>query len=110
MTLGRLAAVTVSANTNTLIQTVPAKAGIYATTVNIINLNDEDVVIRLAFVDGVLVDLSTEDWIEYDVTIRANGIIERTQIKMAPGQSIVGYSDTNNVNFQVWHNGQNTMA
>ena len=102
MTLGRLAAVDISAGINTLIYTVPERTGEFSATLNICNRNDSDVVIRFAIVDGVLADLADEDWIEYDVTIRAGGLIERSELKMKPGQSIIGYSDSGNVNFQVW--------
>lgn len=102
MSLGRLAAIDISAGTNTLIYTVPTKSVDFSLTLNICNRNNSDVVIRFAFVDGVLTDLADEDWIEYDITIRAGGILERSSIKMVPGQSIIGYSDTKNVNFTVW--------
>jgi len=102
MTLGRLAAVTLSATTNTLIHTVPVNSGIFQATVNIVNLNASDVSIRLAIVDGGVSDLVTADWIEYDTTVRLNGGILRSTIELKPGQSVVGYSDTSNVNMAVW--------
>ncbi|GAG20099.1 unnamed protein product, partial [marine sediment metagenome] len=45
--------------------------------------------------------LDDADYLEYDVTIRANGLIIRSGIELAPTQSLVGYSDTSNVSFQV---------
>ena len=102
MSLGRLVAVDINAGTNTLIYTVPERAGEFSATLNICNRNDSDVAIHFAVVDGILADLVDEDWTEYNVTIRAGGGIERSEIKMTPGQSIIGYSDTSNVNFQVW--------
>ena len=101
MTSGRLAAVDISAGTNTLIYTVAGSKS-FSVTVNISNRNDSDAVIRLAFVDGVLANLADADYIEYDVTVRAGGLIERSGIEMTPGQSIIGYSNKNNVSFQVW--------
>jgi len=102
MSLGRLSAVDISAGTNTLIYTVPARSTKFSATVNICNRNDSDVVIRLALVDGVLADLVDADYIEYDITVRAGGLIERSDIRMVEGQSLIGYSDSSNVNFQVW--------
>ena len=102
MSLGRLAAIDITAGTNTLIYTVPEKSVNFLCTLNICNRNDSDVAIHFAIVDGVLTDLVDEDWTEYNVTIRAGGGIERSEIKMIPGQSIIGYSDIGNVNFQVW--------
>ena len=102
MTLGRLAAINISAGTNTLIYTVPERSTNFSATVNICNRNDSDVVVRLALVDGVLADLVDADYIEYDITVRAGGLIERSDIRMIEGQSLIGYSDSSNVNFQVW--------
>ena len=102
MTLGRLAAIDINAGINTLIYTVPERTGEFSATFNICNRNDSDVVIRFAIVDGVLADLAVEDWTEYNITIRAGGLIERSELKMKSGQSIVGYSDSGNVGFQVW--------
>ena len=101
MTSGRLAAVDISAGTNTLIYNNPGSHS-FSATVNICNRNDSDVVIRLGFVDGGLTDLVAADWIEYDLTIRANGILTRSKVEMTPNQSIVGYSSKANVSFQVW--------
>ena len=101
MTSGRLAAVDISAGTNTLIYTVEGSNS-FDVTVNICNRNDEDVTVRLAFVDGVLADLDDADYIEYDIIIRAGGMLERSGIQMTPGQSIIGYSDSSNVSYQVW--------
>jgi len=102
MTLGRLSAIDISAGTNTLIYTVPERSTNFSATVNICNRNDSDVVIRLALVDGVLADLVDADYIEYDIIVRAGGLIERSDIRMVEGQSLVGYSDNSNVTFQVW--------
>jgi len=104
MTVGRIAAVSPSATTNTLIYTVPARSAAtpFDATVNICNRNSSNVVVRFAVVDGGVSELVAADWIEYDVTVRAGGGIEKENIKMTQGQSIIGYSDTSNVNFQVW--------
>ena len=102
MTLGRLVSTDISAGTNTLIYTVPERAISFSCTLNICNRNDSDILIRFAIVDGVLADLVDADWIEYNVTVRAGGLIERSELDMKRGQSIVGYSDKSNVNFSIW--------
>ena len=62
MTSGRLAAIDISAGSNTLIYTASKS---FTATVNICNRNKTDACIRLAFVDGTEVtDLANEDWIE----------------------------------------------
>jgi len=101
MTSGRLAAVDIAAGVNTSLYTTP-EAKPMEVTVNIANRNDKDVIIRLALLDGAIGTLDGSDYIEYDVTIRAKGLIERSGIQMSPHQSLVGYSDTGNVSFQVW--------
>jgi len=101
MTSGRLAAVDVTGGTNTLIYTNPGSKS-FEITLNVNNRNNSDVEISIAFVDGVLADLVDADWIESNVTVRANGGIERDGIGITPGQSIIGYSNTSNVSFQVW--------
>jgi len=102
MTLGRLSAIDIGAGTNTLIYTVPERSGIFKATLNICNRNNSDADIRWAIVDGGVSDMTNADWIEYGVTIRAGGVVERLGLELTPGQSIVGYSDTSNVNFTVW--------
>ena len=97
MTSGRLSAVDITAGVNTSLYTCPTSFPMKVT-VSITNRNNKDVVIRLARLDGTLDDA---DYIEYDITIRANGLIERFGIELAPTQSLVGYSDTSNVSFQV---------
>ena len=101
MTSGRLAAVNISAGTNTLIYTVPGSKA-FSVTVNICNRNTTDAVIRLALVDGVLADLADEDYIEYNVVIKPGGLIVRDGIEMMNGQSLVGYSNKGNVSFTIW--------
>lgn len=102
MSLGRLAAIDVNAEENTLIYTVPERAGDFVATVNVCNKNDDDALIRLAIVEGVLADLTDSDYIEYDLTIRANGVLVRNEIQLLAGQSIIGYANKTNVNFAVW--------
>jgi len=103
MTLGRLAAVDISAGINTLIYTVPERSSNFDATVNICNRNKTtNAIIRLAFVHGVLANLADTDWIEYDVVIKPGGLIVRDGIEMMNGQSLVGYSNINNVSFTVW--------
>jgi hypothetical protein len=70
--------------------------------VGICNRNNEDAVIRLALLNSGLETLAAEDYIEYDVVIRPGGVLERTDLKMAAYQSLVGYSDIANVSFSVW--------
>lgn len=101
MPSGRLAAIDISAGTNTLIYEAPGGRAIEVS-VGICNRNSEDALIRLALLDGGLGTLAAEDYLEYDVVIRSGGVIERSDLKMAAYQSLVGYSDIANISFSVW--------
>jgi len=101
MASGRLAAIDMVGRVNTLIYTAVDPYS-FKVTISICNRNNSDVVIRLALVDGVVVDLDNADYIEYDVVIRAGGLIERPGIGMLEDQSLVGYSNKSNVSFTVW--------
>jgi len=99
---GRLATADLVAGVTTVVYTAPGGKS-FNIKVNICNRNDSDVRIRLAFVnDGGLDSLTEDDYLEYNVLLRANGLIIRDGINLAGYQSIIGYSDTGNVNFQVW--------
>ena len=104
MPSGRLAAINIDAGINTLIYTASGGRA-FNVTVRICNRNTEDVKIRLALLDGDLATLSAEDYLEYDTILRANGVLERSGLSMAGYQSLVGYSDTGNVSFQVGGSG-----
>lgn len=104
MPSGLLAAVDIEAGVSTLIYQAPGGRA-FNVTVRICNRNDSDVKIRLALVSGDLGDLAGADYIEYDTILRANGIIERSTISMSQQQSLIGYSDTGNVSFQVGGSG-----
>ncbi|KKN73938.1 hypothetical protein LCGC14_0395030 [marine sediment metagenome] len=100
MASGRLGAVDLSATTNTSIYTVPAST-VAVVNVNVCNRNASAIVIRLMHLNGAIGTLAVEDYIEYDVTIAANGVLERTGIVMAATHVIGAYSDTANVTVQV---------
>lgn len=100
MASGRLGAINLSATTNTLVYTVPAST-LSIVNVNIANRNSTSIVVRLAHLNGAIGTIANEDYIEYDVTILGNGILERTGIVMAATHTIVAYSDTANVSVHV---------
>ena len=100
---GKLASVSPEAGVNTFLYS-PGRIGFYAT-LAITNRNDKDVKIRVAVIDSEdddINDLAVDDWIEYDVTLRANGLIERTDIAIKDRNSIIVYANTSNVNFALW--------
>ena len=101
MPSGRLAAIDITAGVSTLIYSAPGGRAIKVT-VSICNRGTKDALIRLALLDGDLDTLADEDYIEYDTILRVGGIIERSGLTMAQYQSFIGYSDADNVSFQIW--------
>ena len=100
MAWGRLGAVDLAATTNTTVYTVPASTKA-TVNVRICNRNASAVVVRLMHLDGAIGTLAAEDYIFYDITIAANGTVDRTGIAMATTHVIGAYSDTANVTVQV---------
>ena len=100
MANGRLGVADLAATTDTSIYIVPATL-IASVTVSIVNRNASAATIRLAIVDGAVGALANEDYIEYDVNVPANGILERTGIVMSTAENIVVRSSLANVSVRV---------
>lgn len=100
MTARRFGALDLNLNTNTVLMT---SANNFDSTCNIrmVNRNSSPVRIRIALVDDIaanaLTSLSDEDYLEYDIEIRANGVLENTGIVVPENHSIVVRADTSNV-------------
>ena len=92
MPSGILATVDIKAGVDTLLYTMPAGTA-RKLTVNICNKNTSDVLIRL-----VAADIS----LEHDTILRANGMIEKTEVALGGEQTLRGYSNSSNVHFAVW--------
>ncbi len=96
----RFGALDLVANTNTILMSGAAS---FNSTANIrfTNRNSTPVRVRLALVDApaasALASLSNEDYLEYDIEIRANGVLENTGIPIPADYSLVVRSDTNDV-------------
>ena len=94
MTIGRLAASDLAATTNTSVYTVTAgKTGSFS--VNVCNRNAASVKVRIALAASATP--TAGEWIEYDATIAANGVLERTGLVLDATKIVVAYSDTANV-------------
>jgi hypothetical protein len=99
MASGRLGVQAIPATTNTTVYTVPT--GIYSVfTVSITNRNSSAVRVRLAL--AATGTPNAQDWLEYDVAIVANGVLERTGLVAQAGLNVVVYSDTANVGCTVY--------
>lgn len=101
MATGRLGAVDLVAATDTLLYTVPASTRA-TVSISMCNRNASVAAFRIAAVDGLLVALADEDYIEYDSSVAQNGVLERTGIALAAGESIVVRSDLASVSAVLW--------
>ena len=91
MPSGVLGSVNLTATTNTIVYTVPA-AKTTTCTVSICNRTSGNVKVRLAL--AVAGTPAVNEYIEYDCTIVANGVLERSGIVIDAAKNIVAYSDT----------------
>lgn len=99
MATGRLGTNALSANTLTTCYTVPT--GNYAVcNVSFTNTNSSPVTIRLAMASTGTP--SASEYIEYDTTIVAKGVFERTALVMQAGLNLVAFANTANVNVNVY--------
>jgi hypothetical protein len=99
MASGVLGQVSLAATTYTTVYTVPSQTLSYAN-VNIANRNTTNVSVRVAITTGATP--TTAQFIEYDVDIAPNGVLERTGLVLDIGKQVVVYSDTANVSVGVY--------
>ena len=97
MATGRLGAESLLATTYTTVYTVPSTTFTVAS-ISVCNRNATDVSVRIAVTPtaGPAAPGNAE-FIEYDVVISGNGVLERTGIVLDAGKTISVYSDTANV-------------
>lgn len=88
MATGILGQSSPAATTNTTVYTVPA-ATTATLTVSICNRGTSAITIRLA-IAGTATP-GNEEWIEYDASIPANGVLERTGIVAQASERVVVY-------------------
>lgn len=96
----RFGAEDLAATTDTILMT--GGTGFNSTAnIRFVNRNASSVKVRLALVDEpagtALANLSDEDYLEYDVELRPNGVLENTGIPVPEGYTLVARSDTANV-------------
>ncbi len=99
MASGRLGASDLSATTNTSVYTVPASK-LASFTVSVCNRNTSAVTVRLALAASGTP--SATEWIEYDTSIQANSVLERTGIVLDASKIVVAYASTTGVSVVVW--------
>lgn len=99
MATGTLGQSAPSSATNTVVYTVTA--GTTATvSINAVNRSNTSATIRLAISDGT--SPLDKDYIEYETTVPAYGVLERTGIVMSAGKKLVAYCSTANFSVNVY--------
>lgn len=94
MATGLLGQAALAATTNTTVYTVPATT-FTVFSVSVLNRGTTAVAIRIAL--AATATPTNAEYIEYDVTIGANGVLERTGLMMDAGKRLVVYASNANV-------------
>lgn len=90
MATGRLGAADLAATTNTTVYTCPAST-FAVVTVNLCNRNASTArTVRIAVASSA--SPGNSEWIEYDSSLLANGVLERTGLVLDAGKQIVVYA------------------
>ena len=88
-----------SATTNTTVYTVPASK-VASFTVNVANRGATAMTVRVAL--AATGTPSNSEFIEYDASIVANGVLERTGLVAGAGKNVVVYCSTANASVSVY--------
>jgi hypothetical protein len=99
MATGRLGAADLSAATLTTVYTVPATTFTVAT-VSVVNRGASAATIRIALASSATP--TDAEWLEYDVSLSAKGVLERTGIVMDTGKLLVVRSSAVSVNAVIY--------
>ena len=70
-------------------------------TVNIINRNNTETLVRIAISTNATTPLVSE-YVEYDAIVAGHGVLERSGLAIGPGQYVVVYSSNTNTSAQCW--------
>lgn len=93
---GKFGSASLAATTNTTVATFTTDATI---SINITNRTTTAIKIRLAI--GTNATPADADWINYDVGIPANGILERTGQAVSNGEMVVAYAAATGISVRV---------
>lgn len=95
MATGRLGASNLSATTYTTLYTCPAST-FAVVSVSFCNRNASSRTVRLA-VAAAAGTPDNAEFLEYDVSLLGNGVLERTGIVMSAGQVLTGYASATDI-------------
>jgi hypothetical protein len=99
MATGLLGQSALAATTNTTVYTVPATT-FTVLSLNVLNRGSTAVSVRVALAAGA--SPTNAEYIEYDVQIGSNGVLERTGIMMDAGKRLVVYASNANVSVNAY--------
>jgi hypothetical protein len=99
MATGRLGVADLAAATNTTLYTVPAST-FSVVTLNVVNRGSTAANVRVAVASAATP--GDAEYIEYDVSLAAKGVLERTGIVIDAGKLLVVRSSAVNVNAVVY--------
>lgn len=101
MTIGILGQADLSGAVNTVVYTTPAdKKSKF--TVSLCNRNSSTAKIRLAITISPTNDPFGYDYLEYDASLPAGGVIERTDIICDQSRKVVCYSDVSSISVIIY--------
>lgn len=98
MASGKLGNANLSATTNTTIYTVP-NLMVSTMNINVVNRTSAAITIRLAI--SANASPVVAEYIEYDVSIPANGVLERTGLVAGAGENVVAYASASGISVRV---------
>ena len=104
MANGILGSADLAATTYTKIYLVPVNT-FSVVTINVVNKNSTSITVRLAVAktdpDGLLTPVA-DDYLEYDVEVLPNGVLERTGIVIDASRQVYAYSSAANTAVMVY--------
>jgi len=88
------------ANTPVVVYEVPANIQFCTLSLALLNVGTTSAKVRLAVSSSTTP--SQAEWLEYDPTIPASGVLERTCIVVSPGEKVVLIGENNNFALRVF--------
>jgi len=98
MASGKLGNASLAATTNTKIYTVPALQ-VATLNINVVNRTSTAITVRLAI--SATTSPAVAEYIEYDVSVPANGVLERTGLVVGADENIVAYASATGISVRV---------
>ncbi|MBD8051756.1 hypothetical protein [Limnohabitans radicicola] len=99
MASGTLGQADLAATTNTAVYTVPA-GKVASFNVNVLNRTTSNVTVRMAI--SATSSPTNSEFLEYEATVPANGVMERTGLVASAGKNLVIYASSTGVSVNVF--------